>query len=109
MTVIVDLRHERDLLKLLKKVSKRDVVAVRETFVAISQQGIAAVRTDSIGGHKGLKEIIVKADNEYRIFFTQRGETVCCLAYCKKTSPQEQDRAIKLAAERMARLRKEES
>lgn len=101
----IELLHEKELAKLLKKSSTRDKIAVRQTFLNIEQLGIGVVSTDTIASCKGLKEIIIKCDNEYRIFYFRSGDTIFGLGYCKKSSPQEQNRAITRACDRLQKLK----
>lgn len=95
------LHYTRELAKLIRQASKADKVAIATTLEILESRGPERLDTKSIRKKRGLKEILIDAENRYRIFFTQDGDMTHCWSYCKKTSPEEQERAIDRAIQRM--------
>jgi putative component of toxin-antitoxin plasmid stabilization module len=97
----VTLHFPNELKRLVKNAAKADKVAIATALQRIENSGIDEVETKPIKKQRGLREILIDAENRYRIMYTRDGDQIHCWSYCKKTSPGEQDQAIDRAIGRL--------
>lgn len=97
----VILHYEKEFVRLLGKATERDIIAIKHSLAAIDHRGLTGSDCKTIRTEKPLRELRIRADNKYRIFFTVSGDSMHCWSYAKKTSEAEQEKAIRRAAKRM--------